>query len=148
MLDNISYKNYFSTKQSYNFNIIKYLGIINSKEYKAYTSLYKCFTILKNLNKTTVIFTDNFLTIICKDFLGKNINIFKFKNNRKIKLTKIFSYIDVSIFINISYNYVNFKLNYSRDFFINIDCSDCTVDRVKINSMQIKMYLLILYNLI
>lgn len=149
----IMYSNNLNSKSIYcsdnlNLNIIRYLNISNFKEIKAYVNLFKCMLLLKKLNKTIFIYSNNFITIIYRNSMYSNMTIYKFDDIQNPIVTKLYKYMEASLFINISQNYLKFKSEHERLAEFYLDCYHSSLKRKKVDTNTSKMFLLAMYNLI
>lgn len=133
--------------QNYNVNLMHYINITNPNELIAYSSLFKSINLLKKLNKTIFIYQNNYIVILYRNNLIKRNITFKFKNLQVDYFFKIYTFMYVSILINVASNYLKFKSEHEKYLEVFFDCyhNDCT--RGKASTMSFKMFLLIMYNL-
>lgn len=110
--------------------------------------MYKCISIFNKLNKTIFIYNNNFISVLQKNKIHKNLLTFKFNNIELPLMLKIYIYTNSSIFINASNTFIKFKSEYETYPEIFFDCYHNNFSRKKTNSLNYKMYMLILYNLI
>lgn len=143
-LDNKS----ISYHDNLNLNIIRYLNISNFKEIKAYINLFKCMLLLKKLNKTIFIYSNNLITIIYRNSMYSNMIVYKFDNIQNPIVTKLYKYMEASVFVNISPNYLKFKSEHERLVEFHLDCYHSSLRRKKVETNISKMFLLAMYNMI
>lgn len=71
--------------------------------------------------------------------------MFKFKKLSRINILKIQNYLDITIFINTSTKFINFKSEYESSPELFFDCFHGLYNRKKIPDLSYKMYILVLY---
>lgn len=128
--------------------MLRFLTIYNTEEYKALSSLFLCSKLLKNLKKTIFIYNDNYIILlfnnnICNDFI-----IYKFENIELSHVIKLYTFSKASVFINASSKFIKFKTEHERFLTIFLDCLHHRLSRKKINLTNLKMFLIVLFNLI
>lgn len=128
--------------------MLRFLTIYNIEEYKALSSLFLCSKLLKNLKKTIFIYNDNYIILlfnnnICNDFI-----IYKFENIELSHVIKLYTFSKASVFINASSKFIKFKTEHERFLTIFLDCLHHRLSRKKINLTNLKMFLIVLFNLI
>ena len=128
--------------------MINYLDIKNKFESRAYTNLFTCMSLLKQLNKTICIYNNNYLIILFSNKTSKKFLVYKFINIELKYIFKIFQYTRASIFINISSTFIKFKLEQLKNIDIYLDCYHNSGCRKDVQALSHKMLLLSMYNLI
>lgn len=140
------------TNKNTNINILsnyqeetffKKLNFGLNNELKAYLML---FNVLKNLNKiekTIMIYHENYITIFYKTKQFSKKIIYKFNNIENKILKKLYKFYNPSVFINCTNTMIKFKSEHERFPEIIIDCYHNNVSRLKVKELNIKLYLFI-----
>lgn len=129
------------------FNLLKFLTMHNIEEYKALNSLFLCSKLLKNLKKTIFIYNDNYIVLLFNNNMYDDFIIYKFENIELSYVVKLYTFSKASIFINASSKFIKFKTEHERFLTIFLDCLHHRLSRKKINLTNLKMFLIVLFNL-
>lgn len=120
----------------------------NVEEYKALNSLFMCSKLLKNLKKTIFIYHDNYIVLLFNNNTTTDFILYKFENIELSHVIKLYTFSKASIFINASNKFIKFKTEHERFLTIFLDCLHHRLPRKKINLTNLKMFLIVLFNLI
>nr|YP_010411988.1 Ymf73 [Tetrahymena rostrata]URP31148.1 Ymf73 [Tetrahymena rostrata] len=144
---NLNNKN-LNNKLKLNINYIKYLNLINFKELKALNSLLRCIVLVNKIKKTVLVYNNNFISILYRSNFYNRLITYKFNNTELDYIYKIFSFTNVSVFVNASSKYVKFKTEHERNIDFSLDCFHNNMPRNPAHYLVGKMYVLVMYYLI